>query len=327
MFYYAHIRKKCQFFSAILMFFCVLAVGCGSPEGNDSGQGMVFFDGVDDQGTRVVLKKCPERIVSLSVGLDEILLVLVEPERIQALSWYTSDPEMSPMAQQAVQYPRIQGRNPEAVFAYRPDLVLMSGSEHTPKAYVQALRDLGIPVYVSDSPHQLAAVFRRIEQMGRLLGEENGAAVLLQEMKASLQKVDKAVLSIPPEQRSVVMAFGNSGGVFGRKDDLFDDMCTHAGLRNGAAMAGLTAASPISKEQIVAINPDVFLLPTWSKEGQVAAAASEQIMTDPAFKDVKAVKNHCFIYVSDRYRYSTSQYAVTAVEKLAQAVYPERFSQ
>ena len=309
----------------LLLFSCLLAAGCGSSIGADNSNAAVFFDGVDDQGTPVVLKKRPERIVSLSIGLDEILLALVEPQRIQALSWYTSDPEMSPLAAEAALYPRIQGRNPESVFAYQPDLVLIYGSENTPAEYVQALRDLGIPVYVSNCPHRLAAVFPRIEQIGKLLGEPEKAAALVQQMQERLAKTEAAVKDIPMEQRAIVMAFGNSGGVFGRKDDLFDDMCTHAGLRNGAAMAGLTVASPISKEQIVAINPDVFLLPTWGKEGQEADTASEQIMHDPAFKDVQAVKNRRFVYVSDCYRYSTSQYAIVAVEKLAAAIYPERF--
>src|SRR5574344_220319 len=93
----------------LLLFSCLLAAGCGSSIGADNSNAAVFFDGVDDQGTPVVLKKRPERIVSLSIGLDEILLALVEPQRIQALSWYTSDPEMSPLAAEAALYPRIQG--------------------------------------------------------------------------------------------------------------------------------------------------------------------------------------------------------------------------
>jgi iron complex transport system substrate-binding protein len=308
-----------------LLLVCLMTAGCGLRGAEEGGPETAFFDGVDDQGSRVVLKKRPERIVSLSVGLDEIIMALAAPEHIQALSWYTQDKEMSPLAAEAAQYPHIHGQDPESVVAYQPDLVLIYGSENTPTEYVQALRSLGLTVFVSDSPHALAAVFPRIEKIGRLLGAAEQADALTVDMRARLAKIENKVRDIPPEKRAVVMAFGNSGQVFGRQNDLFDDMCTHAGLRNGAAMAGLTVSSPISKEQIIAVDPDVFLLPTWGKPGQEAAAASQQIITDPAFRGVKAVQNQRFVYVSDAYRYSTSQYAVIAVEKLAQAVYPERF--
>lgn len=309
----------------LLLLVCLMGAGCGLHDGESQENTTAFFDGEDDQGTRVVLKKRPERIVSLSVGLDEIVLALAAPDRIQALSWYTQDKEMSPLAAEAARYPHIHGQDPESVMAYRPDLVLIYGSDNTPTEYVQALRSLGIAVFVSDSPHRVAAVFPRIEKIGRLLGATAEAAALMQDMRDRLARVENTVRGIPPDERAVVMAFGNSGQVFGRQNDLFDDMCAHAGLLNGAAMAGLTASSSISKEQIIAVNPDVFLLPTWGKPGQEAATASQQIITDPAFCNIKAVKNHRFVYVSDAYRYSTSQYVATAVEKLARAVYPERF--
>ena len=82
----------------------------------------------------------------------------------------------------------------------------------------------------------------------------------------------------------------------------------------------------ISKEQVVQVNPDMFLLPTWNydKHSDPEKFARE-LMEDPAYRNVKAVKNKKMVYVSDRYRYVASHHIVDAVENIAYAVYPELF--
>ena len=52
---------------------------------------------------------------------------------------------------------------------------------------------------------------------------------------------------------------------------------------------------------------------------------ARELMEDPAYRNVKAVKNRKMVYVSDRYRYVASHHIVDAVENIAYAVYPELF--
>ena len=190
---------------------------------------------------------------------------------------------------------------------------------------MDSLRDLGIPVFVSRTPNNLEDIFARIETVGRLIGQEENAAARIAEKRALLADVERRVGDIPEEERPIVVAFAFSG-VFGRKDGLFDDMCRRASLRNGVAMAGLTATTSVSMEQVVALNPDVFLLPTWSTEGKTTEEFREKLCRDPLFIHVKAVQENHLYVVPDRYRYNTSQNAADAVYALARAVYPERFA-
>ena len=46
---------------------------------------------------------------------------------------------------------------------------------------------------------------------------------------------------------------------------------------------------------------------------------------DPAYRNVKAVKNDQIKFVSDKYRYVASQHVVEAIEAIAKAIYPELF--
>lgn len=117
----------------------------------------------------------------------------------------------------------------------------------------------------------------------------------------------------------------------GRRGDLLDSMLTMAHVINGAAIVADENKSEhgmpaISKEQVVRINPDIFMLPTWNYNNkQDVQGYAYAVMNDPAYRDVKAVRNKQIKFVSDKYRYVASQHIVDAIENIAHAVYPEIF--
>lgn len=284
----------------------------------------IFFEDIDNSGMKVILERPPQKIISLSTGIDEILLTIAKPEQIVALSKYSLDKDMSLMAEEAKKYPHIMTLDPEIILKYKPDLVLSHLGPTAPIELVQTLREMGITVYVSDSPRNIESIIKRIKIIAQLIDAKDKAEPLLLDIEKRLKRVDDFVQKIPEKDRPIVMAFGNTG-VFGQKYNLFDAICTRAGLRNGAALAGLAQGTQLSKEQIVAVNPDIFLLPTWSKNVGGAKKSAEKIIGDPAFKNVKAIVNKRLIFFPDYYRYSTSHNAILGVEELTKSIYGEEF--
>lgn len=316
-------RSKKQLYALLFLLVTALIGGCGQGEEN-AAKSSVFYRGTDGMGMEVVLREKPQRIVSLGLATDEILLAIAPPEQIAALTAYADDPGLSSMTEAAKAVPvKLRDKSPERVLALHPDLVLTT--DGVPKELVESLRDMGLTVYASRTPKRIEGIFTRIEEIGRLTGQEENAAALIAEKRARLADVERRVGDIPEEARPIVVAFAFSG-VFGQKDGLFDDMCRHASLRNGAAMVGLTADTPVSMEQIVALDPDVFLLPTWSAEGEKTEDFREKLRSDPLFIHVKAVRENHLYTVPDTYRYSAGQNAIECVCELARAVYPERFA-
>jgi len=113
----------------------------------------------------------------------------------------------------------------------------------------------------------------------------------------------------------------------GRKGDLIDNMLNMAHVINGVAqIPNEFMTSYVSKEQVVRINPDIFLLPTWNYDNrQDIEGYLNRVQNDPAYKDVKAIKNNQIKFVSDKYRYVASHHIVDAVENFAKTVYPKYF--
>ena len=69
------------------------------------------------------------------------------------------------------------------------------------------------------------------------------------------------------------------------------------------------------------------MLPTWNFDSNNDVQKyAQQVAADPAFKNIKAIKNNRLEFVSDRYRYVASQHVTDSIEAVAKVVYPELFA-
>lgn len=284
---------------------------------------------VDDAGRTLHFAHKPQRIVSLTYGTDEILTDLVDIKRIVGYSRWAGDSEISFITKdQAYTVGRKVNENTEAVFALQPDLVVVSVA--TSSDLVSSLEGLGVPVYISRSPHNYQEMCAKIIGIAHAVGEPDRGRAMVRQMDLQLQALEARLNKVPASQRRVAIAF-NFTSAMGRKGDLLDSMLTMAHVINGAAIAaenneGKPKGQTISKEQVVRINPDIFLLPTWNYNNkQDVQGYAYAVMNDPAYKNVRAVQNKQLKFVSDKYRYVSSQHIVDAIENIARAVYPEIF--
>ena len=84
----------------------------------------------------------PQRIVSLNLAADEILLALTPPARIAALTYLADDPTYSNVRAEARAMTHKVKANAEQVLALQPDLVIVSA--HTNAAVKGLLRTTGV---------------------------------------------------------------------------------------------------------------------------------------------------------------------------------------
>lgn len=316
----------------LMLLAALLACGCAKtppPQPAALAQAESSYSVVDDAGRTLHFAHKPQRIVSLTYGTDEILTDLVDIKRIVGYSRWAGDSEISFITKdQAYTVGRKVNENTEAVFALQPDLVVVSVA--TSSDLVSSLEGLGVPVYISRSPHNYQEMCAKIIGIAHAVGEPDRGRAMVRQMDLQLQALETRLNKVPASQRRVAIAF-NFTSAMGRKGDLLDSMLTMAHVINGAAIAaenteGKPKGQTISKEQVVRINPDIFLLPTWNYNNkQDVQGYAYAVMNDPAYKNVRAVQNKQLKFVSDKYRYVSSQHIVDAIENIARAVYPEIF--
>ena len=321
-----NISKIGKFFMNIALVCGLLAVaGCGIPAGKDGAS--VAYQVTDEFGHTLTFTKKPERIYASTLGLNEILIYLVDPGRITALPQEAYDEKDSLIYKEAQKVGRKlpETLSTEQILALKPDLVIMQTAGDRDKA--ATLRDMGIPVCEMKPALNYEGVVSHIRMTAQAVGEEEKGQEILREMERKLEKVRTALSSIPEEDRKILMAY-SMNGVFGSKDGLFHQICTMAGVKNGAALGGLERGGHLSKEKILAINPDYFLFPERafvSRTGEDIDGYIEEVLADPALQGVKAVQKGQIIKIKDRYRYASSQYFADAVYEIASRVYPGAF--
>ena len=136
--------KKLAVFFICVIIACCSCLGCGNDKPENNGTRVVK----DAKGYEVKVPAHPMRIVSFSISCDEILLGLVEPERIASVSYLCDDAGISHVVEKSKAVKeRIKGTpSVERIMALKPDLVIL-GDWWTPDS-IQTIRDMGISVYV-----------------------------------------------------------------------------------------------------------------------------------------------------------------------------------
>ncbi|QDR79070.1 ABC transporter substrate-binding protein [Sporomusa termitida] len=314
-----------QIIKPIVFLLCLLLLcaGCANQQRPQAEPSAAGYEVRDGQGNVLKLRGKPQRIISLSVSTDEILLGLVPSGRIAALTYLADDGGLSNITEQAKAVPARIRANPEVVIALQPDLVIVP--DWQPLEFVQTVRDAGFPVYIYQWPNSIEEIKNVILEIARAVGEPEAGAKLVADMDNTLAEVVDRVRPIPDSQRPVVVRFSLMGGSDG-KGTTFDDICQYAGVKNGAALAGLGMNDILSKEQLVKVNPDILLMPTWDYTGKTDMAQfAADIQNDPALQSVKAIRRQQLVSIPERYLVCTSQYIVWGVKNLASYAYPQYF--
>ncbi len=80
----------------------------------------------DNNGNIVVISTQPQRIVSLTLATDEILLAICPPKRIAAISTMATDSNYSNVVIESKQILAKTTNNTEYILGFKPDLVFVA---------------------------------------------------------------------------------------------------------------------------------------------------------------------------------------------------------
>lgn len=279
---------------------------------------------LDGAGRQVSVPARPCRIVSLTYGTDEILVDLVEPGRIAALCKYAGDEDITFVTkEERDKVGRVVDGEAEGILSLKPDLVLASPS--TPAQVVEILASSGVPVYVSEIPVTYEGMKGKVRGVAEAVNEKEKGEALVREMDARLAALTEKLAAIPSSEERTALGL-SFRGILGKKGSLFSDVLRLAHVRDGAAVYEIPkgASAYLSLEILPKIDPDVILLPTWRVRAEDDPKKfADGLLGNPAFQDIKAIKNGRLIPFPEKYKYVMSHHVVDAIETAAKAVYPE----
>ncbi len=191
----------------------------------------------------------PQRVMSINLCADQLLLNLLPPERITSVTYLSREPYESYESDAAWRVGVNHGMAEEVV-RERPDLVL--AGLYTAPATRQLLKAVGIPVLELEPANTFDEIRSQTRQLGHILGVEERAGRLIQEMDAKLKLLSDSA----PRQPITVIAWEGAGFVPG-KGTLTDAIFSAAGAINLGASAGLRIGR-FDAEELLLKHPDLL---------------------------------------------------------------------
>ena len=249
--------RTVRFFAAIMLGLALFFTGCNSSK--TTQQQEAFFTWEDSYHRPIELKEAPQRIVSISPAITEVMFLVGAQNKLVGVSDFCKYP---PETEKITKVGGMHDINFEVLLSLHPDVVLIGSM--ISQQDVDAIEKMGIPVICIVEESSLEGMSEMMEVIGRITQcEEKGNA----EAEKWREKIaDRKANAPAPENRKCVyyvVGFGDGGDFTAPKDTHIQEIIELAGARNaGDSLTGWN----ISREYLFKVNPDIILVRNEDKE-------------------------------------------------------------
>jgi ABC-type Fe3+-hydroxamate transport system substrate-binding protein len=267
---------------------------------------------VDDLGRRVYLAKPARRVVSLSPSSTEILFAVgLDSEIVGVTTFCDYPPQAKVKAKIGSSIPNL-----EAIIGLKPDLVL--GQDFIRPDVLAKLEQLRVPIFLM-SPKTVEDIFGHINTVGRLVGHEKEARLVVQGLRDRLAEVGRRLARA---KRIRIFYVVNTDPLISIGSASFiHQMIEVAGGENIAGR--MTMPYPkVSLEEVIRKDPEVIIFPVGTTEGIPEAEQNGW----RKWTGLSAVAHHRLYQVQGVLVNRPGPRVLEGIEVLAHLLHPEVFS-
>ena len=262
---------------------------------------------VQDAGGAEIAVRDYVRIVSTSTIADQVLVEIIEPKRLLAVSAHTLRSEESRAYADKIGVEH--ARDIETIIELRPDIVFINN--FVDRRQVERLKEAGLNVFDLGPMRGLETLLPNIEQLAEVLDVRERGRKLADELAWDLERISE---DIPVSDRQRGLYVGKHGDRLygGTAGTSFSDVLTAGGLIDVAAEAGFDGWPAFTNEQLLSLDPPWIITNpeteqtlcrhpgfqslTACKAGQVRSVET-RLLTDPGLGVVEAANAvHAAVY-------------------------------
>lgn len=286
---------------------------------------------VENCGVSTTYLEPPRRVVTMNQAATELMLELGLQDRLVGTA-YLDDAILPRLGAAYETVPVLSRQYPthEELFAVRPDLVFAAYASAFTEQGVGPRQDLGIASYLKPSgcpgrgrgeQVSIETLYREIRDIGRIFGVLPRAEHLITSYEADLRSVRARIGTVahPP---TVFWYDAGSPPSVGACCGMPNEILRLVGAQNvfDDKPGSWTA---VSWNDVIDRNPNVIVLvdAPWSS----AADKAHRLSANPEYATIEAVSRHRFVTI-DFSSTTPGIRAVAAVRRLAEALYPEKFT-
>ncbi|ULO10358.1 ABC transporter substrate-binding protein [Paenibacillus sp. 19GGS1-52] len=279
-------------------------------------------EGIEWKAKSQTFDKAPEKVVANTQGAAELLIKLGLTDKMVGVAalYGVGDPAVH---EEFKKIPVISKEyaSKELVVGASPDLVLGRSDLFADADWgvgtVEGLNELGIKTFVQNTSVKgstLESLYKDIEQLGQIFDVQDKATAYTEELKKRAQTLKDATAA-SGEKTFAYVSDGGEGAIAiysGNTDTFAGGVLGLLGLKNSFS----TVTGDISKEQLIATNPDILLLSSYTG-GPDSAVTLGAFYADASLQSLNAIKNKA-IHVIDFNQFWGYSYSIfDGADKLA----------
>lgn len=287
---------------------------------------------IDDANRKVKIKKDIQKVFSTS-PLGTIAIYTLDPNKLAGWNNELSQKEKEYILPKYHDLPVLGGwfgkntGNIEEILKVAPDIVISMGTiSETDISLADRIQEqLNIPVILIEG--EMTSLDKAYIFLGELLGDKKRAKELANYCKTTVEDVQCRAQEIPKENKlRVYYAEGPKGLETDPEGSIHTRVLEMVGGINVAKVKdkGGSGRSNVSMEQLLAWDPDVIIAWDESQGGYY-----EGILRDPAWADIKAVKNGQVYTIPNKpfdwFDRPPSVNRILGLKWLSNLLYPEYF--
>jgi iron complex transport system substrate-binding protein len=255
----------------------------------------------------------PARVASLNLTADEILVDVLPPERLVAVTRFADEVGTSNIVGRVpVSVARFQKADLERLVALAPDLVVVS--EYTDADFLELLERSGLRCYRIQGLDSPAGIRAAILALGSAVGEPAASRRLVARYDAVLGELARR-LEGAPRPRVLYWASPHTAG----GKTAIGALIETAGGKNAAKELGIEGIAPIGAERAFVADPDVILVGS-------GFGSRASLTEHPLLSQMRAVTQGRIVELPTELLVTLSQHAAEACWRLAHALHPDRIT-
>lgn len=253
------------------------------------------------------------RLVSIGGSLTEIIYALGEEGRLVARDTTANFPS------EATTLPDIgymRALAPEGVLSVSPTALLVIEGSGPPEV-LEVLSQSGVPYQTVPEGFSQESVLEKVRVVGSALGVSKKADELISQINAELEAAAELTKDIAERKRVLFILSVQGGKILASGGDTAaSGIISLAGAEN--AVTGFTGYKPLTREAIIAANPDVILM---MDRGGDHASVDTDLWADPAISLTVAGMHRKIIRMDGSYLLGFGPRTGAAVRELATSLY------
>ncbi len=235
----------------------------------------------DSLGESFYLKNPPEKIVSLSPAITEILYFIGAGERIVGVTRYCDFPEE---AKKKEKIGGIIDVDIEKILKIKPDIVF--ATRGNPLEVIERIKTLGVKVFAIDTGEKIEEIFVAMRKIAFVTGNLDSSMKKINELEEKVKEIEKRARAKSVKQR-IFLKLGSKGLWTCGRRTFINDLILKAGFENIADFKD--GWFEINIETLINKNPDIIIILTKNKNDFFST--KEFILSIPGISFINAVKN------------------------------------